>query len=117
MATSLVVGATAVWSAVAGWRSAGRDDDRTAVDRAVLAMLAVAMLAVLLGVPLLIGGDRPADVLHLLYGGAGLVVLPVAIWLGARTDSANRVRVRRDLWTAGGAIVMLAIGLRLFATG
>ena len=117
VAGSLVVMVAAGWSAVAGWRSGGRSDHRLLVDRAVLAMLAILVAAGLFGVGLLLTGSRPVDLLHVIYGPASLISLPVAIWAGARTSSADGSRIRRDIWTAGGGVVLLGIVLRLFATG
>ena len=42
--------------------------------------------------------------------------LPVAIWIGTWTASADVSRVRRDTWTAGGGIVPVGLGLRVIAT-
>jgi hypothetical protein len=119
---ALVVGAAilalaAVWSAVAARRSGGGRDHRLLVDRIVLGLLALVGCGGLLGLGLLAGGSRPADPLHLVYGPASLLTLPVAIWIGARGSRVDRPRLRRDLWTAGGAIVLVGIGLRLIATG
>jgi hypothetical protein len=116
-AASLVVIASAIWSAVAGWRSGGRRDHRSAVDRAVLAVLGSALAAGLVGALLLGMGSRPADPLHFVYGPAALIALPVAIGVGARGTRAGSSRVRRDVWTAAGGLVLLGIVLRLFATG
>jgi hypothetical protein len=116
-AASLVVIASAIWSAVDGRRSGGHRDHRSAVDRAVLAVLGGALAAVLIGAVLLVTGSRPADPLHFVYGPAALIVLPVAIWMGARGTRAGSSRLRRDLWTAGGGVALLGILLRLFATG
>ena len=116
-AASLVVVAAAIWSALAGRRSGGRQDHRWAVDRAVLAVLGGVFAAGLVGAVLLVTGSRPADPLHYLYGPAALIALPVAIWIGARATPAGSSRVRRDVWTAAGGLVLLGIVLRLFATG
>ena len=117
IAASLVVIASASWSAFAGRRSGGRRDHRSAVDRAVLAVLGGVLAAGLIGAVLLITGSRPADPLHYLYGPAALIALPAAIGVGARRATRGPPRVRRDLWTAGGGVVLLGIVLRLFATG
>jgi hypothetical protein len=122
LATAAIIGAFTVvgvgaWSVVAGRRSGGRRDNRSALDRAVLAVLASVVVAEMVGVALLLTGARPADPLHFLYGPAALIALPIAIWFGARTPSADASRVRRDLWTVVGAIVLLGILFRLFATG
>jgi hypothetical protein len=116
-AASLVVVASAIWSVVAGRRSGGRRDHRSAVDRAVLAVLGSVLAAALIGAVLLVTGSRPADPLHFVYGPAALIALPIAIWVGARGARDGSSRVRRDVWTAGGGLVVLGIALRLFATG
>jgi hypothetical protein len=116
-AASLVVIASAIWSAAAGRRSGGRRDHRSAVDRAVLVVLGSALAAGLVGVVLFGTGSQPADPLHFLYGPAAVIALPVAIWVGARGAPGGSSRVRRDVWTAGGGLVLLGIVLRLFATG
>jgi hypothetical protein len=114
-ALTLVVVAT--WSVIAGRRSGGHSDHRHAVDRAVLAEIVLVAVAGLVGLALLGAGSRPADPLHFLYGPAALLSMPVAIAIGARAAPARRSRLRRDVWTAGGAIVLLGLGLRLIATG
>jgi hypothetical protein len=117
IAGSLTLVVAATWSVIAGRRSGGISDHRFAVDRAVLAVLVLLAAAGSVGMAQLIAGSRPADPLHLVYGPAALISVPVAIWIGARAAPARRSRVRRDLWTAGGGIVLLGLGLRLFATG
>jgi hypothetical protein len=112
----VVVGA-AGWSVIAARRSDGRSDHRFAVDRAVLGALLVLVAAGLVGIALLLGGSRPVDPLHLLYGPAAAVCVPVAIWIGALTSGDGASRRRRDMWTAGGGLVLLGLVLRLFATG
>ena len=104
-------------SAIVGRRSGGRRDHRSAVDRAVLAVLGSVLAADLIGALLLVAGSRPADPLHFVYGAAALIALPVAIWVGALGARVGSSRVRRDAWTAGGGLVLLGIVLRLFATG
>lgn len=116
IAGSLTLVAAAVWSVFAGRHSAGHSDHRFAVDRAVLAALLLVGAAGLVGLVLLIIGSRPADPLHLVYGPAALISVPVAIWIG-RASPAGRSRVRRDIWTAAGGIVLFGLGLRLVATG
>lgn len=116
-AASLVVVVSATWSALVGRGSGGRQDHRSAVDRAVLAVLGGMVAAGLIGALLLVTGSRPADPLHYLYGPAALIALPVAIWIGARGTATGSSRVRRDAWTAAGGLVLLGIALRLFATG
>lgn len=117
MGGSLVVIAAGIWSWVQGRRSGGRQDHRAAVDRAVLVVLGTVAVAGAVGIVLLIMGSRPVDPLHLVYGPAALIALPVAIGIGARTSASDRTRLRRDLWTAGGGVVLFGLGLRLLATG
>lgn len=117
IAGSAAIAVVAIWSAIAGRRSGGRSDHRFAVDRAVLAVLVLVAAAGLVGVALFISGSRPLDPLHLVYGPAALVCLPVAIWIGTHVTAGGGSRVRRDVWTAGGGIVLVGLALRLFATG
>jgi hypothetical protein len=117
IAGSFILVVAATWSVIAGRRSGGHSDHRNAVDRSVLAVLVLQAAAGLVGLALLGAGSRPADPLHLVYGPAALISVPAAIWVGARAAPARKSRVRRDLWTAGGGIVLLGLGLRLLATG
>ena len=117
VAGSLLVVGSALWSSIMGRQSGGRRDHRSAVDRAVLFVLGTVTVSSIVGILLLIAGSRPPDPLHYVYGPAALIALPVAIWIGARSASADTFRLRRDLWTAGGGIVLLGIVLRLYATG
>jgi hypothetical protein len=114
---SLTLVAAVVWSVIAGRRSNGRVDHRFAVDRAVLAELSLLTAAGLVGMALLIDGSHPADPLHLVYGPAAILCVPVAIMIGARASAGRASRLRRDVWTAGGGIVLFGLGLRLIATG
>jgi heme A synthase len=117
IAASLALVAVALWSALAARGAGGRIDHRFAVDRAVLAVLALVSAAGLIGMAMLISGSQPADPLHLVYGPAALICVPVAIWIGGRARAERASRLRRDIWTAGGGIVLLGLGLRLVATG
>jgi hypothetical protein len=108
----------AAWSWLAGRRGGARADHRFAVDRTVLGVIAVVGLAELLGLLVLAGGERPSDPLHLLYGVAALIALPVAWALGGRAArDAATARARRDAWLAVAAAVLLGVELRLFMTG
>ncbi len=117
MSGSAAIVGVAIWSAIAGRRSGGRSDHRFAADRVVLAVLVLVAAAGLVGIALLINGSRPVDPLHLVYGPAALACLPVAIWLGARPAGGGGSRLRRDVWTAGGGIVLFGLAWRLLATG
>ncbi len=113
--TLLVV---ASWSALADRASSGERDHRFAVDRTILGLLAVLLVDGLVGLGLLVGGGRPRDPLHLLYGPAALVTAPIGYWLARRGGLARAPRsVRRDAWVAVAAVVLLGIEYRLFVTG
>jgi hypothetical protein len=90
----------------------GRRGARSWIDRAILVALALVAIDLLLGAVLLAVGHAPMDLLHVVYGGVALVVLPVARWAGRAGD----VR-RRALWVAGGSVVLLGVLLRLLQTG
>jgi hypothetical protein len=108
----------AAWSAILGRRSLGLRDHRFAVDRLVLAAIAIVIVEALVGVAVAFGGGRPADPLHLLYGPLAGLALPVAYGLGGRTiASRGDSRVRRDLWILVGALLLLGFEGRLYMTG
>jgi hypothetical protein len=107
----------ASWSAFSERASNGARDHRFAVDRTILVVLAVLLLAGLVGLGLLAGGGRPADPLHLLYGQAALVTAPIGYWLARRGGLRAPGRFRRDMWVAIAAVVLLGIEYRLFVTG
>jgi hypothetical protein len=108
----------AVWSTVDGRRSAGGRDHRFAVDRLVLALVLVVALNDAIGGGLVAGGRRPADPLHLVYGVAALVTVPVGWWIGGRAWAGRAPsRLRRDLAIAVACVLQLAVQVRLVATG
>lgn len=124
----LVAGATVAlvvaggWSIVSARRTAGESDHRFAVDRLVLLLVALIAANGLIGLALVGSGAHPADPLHLLYGAAALVTLPVGAWLGRRggirAGSTRPGRPRRgDAWLMGAAILLLGLELRLVMTG
>ncbi|HEV8699431.1 MAG TPA: hypothetical protein VGQ89_17195 [Candidatus Limnocylindrales bacterium] len=117
IAMALTVVGAALWSVTAARGSDGRVDHRFAVDRAVLADLLLLAAAGLVGIVRLVGGSNPADPLHLVYGPAAILCLPIAIVIGARASPGRASRLRRDVWTAAAGIVLVGIGLRLLATG
>jgi hypothetical protein len=121
--TLALVGA-ALSSWLAGRRSAGVGDQRLVVDRLVLALTGTVAVAGLVGALLVVGGARPADALHLLYGIVAVVTPIGAWWLGGHrrrpggaASAGPATRMRRDAWIAVAAVVLLGVEVRLLMTG
>jgi Kef-type K+ transport system membrane component KefB len=85
--------------------------DRVLADRLILAVLAATGLAALAGVAVALQSRPPSDPLHLVYGIAAILVLPIARYLG-RSGSDRR----RAGWLAVGSLVLLALYARLWMT-
>ena len=124
VAALAILGVTIALLGAAGWswatarRTLGRDDHRFAVDRLVLAVETLVAVEVGLGGLLLATGERPADTLHLLYGVAALVTLPVGWWWGGRPNRSGAIsRRRRDGWLILATAILVGVELRLLATG
>lgn len=92
-----------------GWGRFGRPG-RLAVDRAILVAIAAVILAIGSGLLLLAVGGRPVDALHFVYAAAALATLPIARFAGAFAG-------RRALAVAVGAVVLVALVVRLAQTG
>ncbi|HET7028218.1 MAG TPA: hypothetical protein VFI28_11055 [Candidatus Limnocylindrales bacterium] len=90
----------------------GSTGARFLVDRAILVGVALVAIDALVGIALLAVGHAPMDLLHVVYGGVALVVLPAARWAGRSSDLR-----RRALWVAAGCVVLLGVLLRLAQTG
>jgi hypothetical protein len=104
---------TAIVLAVGVLTGTGRAGSRRAVDRAVLAQLAVTFLAVASGTAVpFTGGSAPSDPLHVVYGGVSLLGVPTARYAARHRDTQALSR-----WTAVGAAIGLAAMLRSFMTG
>lgn len=121
LALAVVLLLAAGWSYVIG-RRGGLRTHRFLVDRLALAAVGLAALGAALGLVLVVFGSRPSDVLHLVYGTAAVLVLPVAVVLGtpARERAAAGGATRspaRDAWLAAGAAALAGIAIRLIGTG
>jgi amino acid transporter len=118
VAATIVMLIVSLWSVISARRSEGRVDHRFAVDRLVLLVVGLVGANGIVGSFLLAGSSRPADALHLLYGPAALVTLPIGVWLSRRgPDVASAAAPRRDGRLVLAAIVLLGLELRLFMTG
>lgn len=107
-----------LWSVISARQSDGRVDHRFAVDRFVLLVVGLVAASGIVGSFLLAGGSRPADALHLLYGPAALVTLPVGVWLSRRgRELGGAGAARHDAWLLAAAVLLLGIELRLLMTG
>jgi hypothetical protein len=81
------------------------------LDRLLLVAEAAIVLAIASGGVLFVAGERPGDLLHLLYGVLALMALPVArAWGGPRAGRRPGVMLL-------GAAVLLGVLLRLWQTG
>ncbi len=118
IAATIAMLLASLWSVISARRSEGRVDHRFAVDRLVLLVVGLIAANGIAGSFLLAGGSRPADALHLLYGPAALVTLPIGVWLSRRgADVAGTAAARRNAWLVAAVLVLLGIELRLFMTG
>ena len=104
--------ATVVLLAVAIATAAGRLPSYRALDRALLAQLAMPALAGLTGGAALAASGPPADPLHLLYG-AVAALAPGAARAAAHGGGAARLA----RWVAVGSLVAVGATVRSFMTG
>jgi heme A synthase len=72
----------------------------------------VVVVQVLIGLVLVVTGQRPQQLLHWFYGAATLVALPLALFIGgSRSDREE------PLWVMGGAVATLLFAFRAITTG
>ena len=97
----------------------GASVSRTALDRLVLAAILAAAFAAASGLAVLGIGRVPGDPLHLLYGIAAIVVLPIARALVSRRTRRGSLPTAQGLgrWLLTGSLVTLGVLLRLAMTG
>jgi hypothetical protein len=118
VATTIALLFAASWSMVAARRSGGRQDHRFAVDRSLLVGVALIAANDVAGAIVVAGGAAPADPLHLVYGAAAFVTLPIGWLLGGRPRGGRPpTRIRRDAWVVAASVVLLGLELRLYMTG
>jgi heme A synthase len=98
----------AIGAAVAAWLDRGH----RLVRRAGLAVSAVLVIEVLVGAVLYLGGARPAEGLHLLYGLVILAVLPFASSFASEAPPRSYTGA-----LAVGGLVILLLAWRLLSTG
>ncbi|HEY8922097.1 MAG TPA: hypothetical protein VIN32_05645 [Candidatus Limnocylindria bacterium] len=79
------------------------------LDGLVLLLVAVTAAG---GLGLLVGGARPRELLHFVYAVVALAALPISTSVSARWEPR-----RRGMATVIGALVGLAVIVRLFGTG
>ena len=79
------------------------------LDGLVLLLVAVTAAG---GLGLLVGGARPHELLHFVYAVVALAALPISTSVSARWEPR-----RRAMATVVGALIGLAVIVRLFATG
>jgi hypothetical protein len=97
-----------LWAGYVAYRG-GRID---LVRQAGRAMSVVLVLQATLGIALAVGGNRPADSLHFLYGPLLLAVLPLADLVARARPQQGRALVLAVAW-----LVTLALSLRAAGTG
>jgi hypothetical protein len=115
---TFALAASTVWSIAAARRSDGQRDHRFAVDRLVLVVEALLAVNAVLGAGLAAIDAGPADGLHLLYGPAAILTLPIGWAVGVRRRADGLAsRLRRDAWLLGAALILIGLEARLFLTG
>jgi hypothetical protein len=103
---ALLVGLEAAWRAVRRSLPGRRVAQLEGLLTVVLAVTAAG------GLGLLVGGARPRELLHIVYGFIAIGAMPVADSLTRQADPRPRA-----IATLIGALVSLVVILRLFGTG
>jgi uncharacterized membrane protein len=78
----------------------------------IVAQALTALVAAAAGLVLLVGGSRPADPLHFLYGA---VLVGLALIL--RAAAGRRPTRRVGTWLVLGSLVLVGVLVRAFMTG
>jgi heme A synthase len=107
-----IVGVAALVFAIVAGISAWLDRWHGLVRRLSLALGALLVLQVVLGVVVFLTGSRPSEGLHVLYGIVVLAVLPLASSFAAEAPP----RPYSGVLAVGGLVVLL-LAWRLLATG
>ena len=82
------------------------------LDRLLIALLAILVVAAILGPGIVVGVRPPSDPLHYLYAVVAIGAVPAA-----RYAAGRRAAPRVGWWVAVGGLVTLAALLRLWGTG
>lgn len=104
--------AIVIAGAEGAWRAFRVVPPGTAASRLDGLVLLVVGLSAAAGLGLLVGGARPAELLHFVYAVLTFGALPIATSI-----STTWTPRRRGLATLTAALIALVLVLRLFATG
>lgn len=96
----------------AGWRAVRRSLPGYRVTQLEGLLTLVLVVTAAGGLGLLVGGARPRELLHFVYGVIAIGAVPVADSLTRQADPRPRA-----IATLIGALVSLVVVLRLFGTG
>ena len=116
LATAALVVALAI---VALGAAVGRSVSRTVLDRLVLAVILASAVGAISGLGLVLLDRSASDLLHLVYGVATVVILPVARISASRRTPRGTLPTAQALgrWLLAGSIVTGGVLLRLAMTG
>jgi hypothetical protein len=94
------------------WRAMRRLPPGALASQLETIVLIVLVVAIAGGLGILVGGGRPAELLHFVYAIVAVGILPLADSLSRRAHPRTR-----GIATVLGAAVVFVVILRLFATG
>jgi len=96
----------------AAWRAVRRSLPSRRVAQLEGLLTVVLVITAAGGLGLLVGGARPRELLHFIYGSIAIGAVPVADSLTRQADARPRA-----IATLIGALVSLVVIVRLFGTG
>ena len=74
--------------------------------------IAAVGVQVVIGIVLVITGQRPSQGIHWFYGAATLLAMPLAFAIGSRLSAREE-----PLWVVGGAVATVLFAARAITTG